>query len=88
MDVLENCSHSEIRDAWRDYQIDSKNRTARGRLAKPDAGALRAVILKKRPRPKVVERPPEPKEPRVTPEQAKAILEKAGFTPRRFGGAS
>jgi predicted RNA binding protein YcfA (HicA-like mRNA interferase family) len=89
MDVLENCSHSEIRDAWRDYQIDSKNRTARGRLAKPDAGALRAIILRKRPKPELVKVPePEPSGPRVTKEQAAKILEEAGFKPRKFGGAS
>lgn len=88
MDVLENCSHSEIRYAWRDYQIDPNNRTARGRLAKPDAGALRAIILSKRPRPKLVRQPlpPEPVKERCDPKTAQEICEAAGFTPKRFGG--
>ncbi|AHD02937.1 hypothetical protein [Leisingera methylohalidivorans] len=87
MDVLENCSHSEIRAAWRDYQTDPKNRTASGRLAKPDAGAIRAVILRKRPKPKVVpNQSAEPEEPRVSAERAEAIMREIGFTPRRFGG--
>lgn len=89
MDVLENCSHSEIRFAWRDYQLDPNNRTARGRLAKPDAGALRAIILSKRPRPALVRRPqpaPEPVKERCDPAVAQAICEAAGYTPKRFGG--
>ena len=87
VDVLENCSHSEIRAAWRDYQTDSRNRTARNRLAKPDAGAIRAIILRKRPLPKLVEPAPEvAKEPIVTAEEANEIMRKAGFKPRRFGG--
>ncbi len=85
--MLENCSHSEIRAAWRDYQTDSRNRTARNRLAKPDAGAIRAIILRKRPLPKLVEPAPEvAKEPIVTAEEANEIMRKAGFKPRRFGG--
>ena len=86
MDVLENCSHSEIRYAWRDYQIDPNNRTARGRLAKPDAGALRAIILSKRPRPQLVQ--PEPEPPRHAPpaEERRRVAEnvkQAGFAVRR-----
>lgn len=90
MDVLENCSHSEIRFAWRDYQTDQNNRTARGRLAKPDAGALLAIIYRKRPRPAVVRSQPapapEPEKERCDPEVAQAICEEAGYTPKRFGG--
>jgi hypothetical protein len=89
MDVLENCSHSEIRAAWRDYQTDANNRTARGRLAKPDAGAIRAIILRKRPKPRMVK--PVTEEPKLAPvsaERAAEIMEEIGFTPRRFGGAS
>lgn len=86
MDVLENCSHSEIRDVWRDYQTDPNNRTARGRLAKPDAGAIRSIVLRKRPKPQLVQPNPEaPKAPAVTAEQASKILKEAGFKPRRFG---
>ncbi|GAA6196676.1 hypothetical protein NBRC116598_21200 [Pseudophaeobacter arcticus] len=87
MDVLENCSHSEIRAAWRDYQTDANNRTARGRLAKPDAGAIRAIILSKRPKPRVVKPAKvEPKPEPVSAERAAEIMEEIGFTPRRFGG--
>jgi hypothetical protein len=49
MDVLENCSHSDIRDAWRDYQKRGP-RTQSGRLYKPDAGALFRIIEERRPR--------------------------------------
>ena len=88
MDVLENCSHSEIRFAWRDYQIDPNSRSARGRLVKPDAGALRHIILSKRPRPKVVHPAPEPEpvKERCDPKVAQSIVEAAGYTPKRFGG--
>lgn len=87
MDVLENCSHSEIREAWRDYQTDPANRTAKGRLAKPDAGAIRSIILRKRPKPKLVqpEQDEGPKEPRVTAAQAAQIIKEAGFDPTAGG---
>jgi len=88
VDVLENCNHSEIRAAWRDYQTDARNRTARNRLAKPDAGAILAIIMRKRPVPKLVTpEPSTPVEPPVTAEQASDIMRKAGFSPRCFGGA-
>lgn len=88
MDVLENCSHSEIRFAWRDYQLDQNSRTARGRLVKPDAGALRHIIMAKRPRPTIVHHQPapEPIKERCDPKTAQAIVEAAGYTPKRFGG--
>jgi hypothetical protein len=81
MDVLENCTHSEIRAAWRDYQCDDSNRSARGRLVKPDAGALRKIILRKRPKPQLVQPEPEQEEPRerVTAASAQRILEEAGM---------
>lgn len=86
MDVLENCSHSEIREAWRDYQTDPTNRTARGRLAKPDAGAIREIILRKRPKPQLVQPAPEkPSGPRVTAEQAQNIMREVGFDPTAGG---
>ena len=91
VDVLESCSHSEIRAAWRDYQTDSRNRTARGRLAKPDPGAIRAIIFGKRPKSKVVSDEQEdhetPKEPRMTGARAEEIMLEIGFKPRRFGGS-
>lgn len=88
MDVLENCSHSEIRFAWRDYQTDKNNRSARGRLVKPDAGALMGIIYNKRPAPQVVRSAPfvEPEKERCPPDVAQAITEAAGYTPKRFGG--
>lgn len=88
MDVLENCSHSEIRFAWRDYQIDPNSRSARGRLVKPDAGALRHIILSKRPRPKIVHHQPtpEPVKERCDPKVAQSIVEANGYAPKRFGG--
>ncbi len=88
MDVLENCSHSEIRDAWRDYQTDSNNRTARGRLAKPDAGAIRAIILRKRPKPKIVETPEPEREAKCSPEAAAEIMKGFPGAVKKFGGKS
>ena len=85
MDVLQNCSHSEIREAWADYQRDSDNRSTRGRLAKPDAGALYRIILRKRPKPKLVETPEEPRK-RISSERAAEIMREFGFRPKRFGG--
>ena len=86
MDVLQNCSESEIREAWADYQRDDQNRSARGRLAKPDAGALLRIILRKRPKPKLVETPEEPREPPCSPKRAAEIMQEIGFRPKRFGG--
>jgi hypothetical protein len=82
VDVLEQCSHSEIRYAWRDYQTDRKNRTERGRLAKPDAGALFRIILSKRtqaPSQKAVEKRETIAEDRVDPARAQQILDEEGF---------
>ena len=86
MDVLQNCSHSEIREAWADYQRDGDNRSARGRLVKPDAGALYRIILRKRPKPKLVEKPEEPREPPCSPEAAAKIMQEVGLRPKKFGG--
>lgn len=84
MDVLENCSHSEIRQAWTDYQ-KSGPRTATGKLYKPDAGALYRLILKARPKPQLVKEP-EPESTPATKEQAQQILADAGVTLNKFGG--
>ena len=85
MDVLQNCSQSEIREAWADYQRDGDNRSARGRLVKPDAGALYRIILRKRPKPKLVETPEEPREPPCSFERAAEIMQQVGFRPKGFG---
>lgn len=86
MDVLENFSHSDIRYAWRDYQNDKKNFTENGRLARPHAGALRLIILRKIPKPRIVETPEPEGDPPATKEEAAAIMEEYGYKPKRFGG--
>lgn len=85
MDVLENCSHSEIRKAWATYQRTGP-RTASGKLYKPDAGALWKIVQSMRPKPKPVETKPEPQRERVTAEAAQEILSRAGFKVNKFGG--
>jgi len=85
MDVLENCSHSEIRKAWATYQRTGP-RTAAGKLYKPDAGALWKIVQTMRPKPKPVETKPEPPRERISAEAAQEILSKAGFKVNRFGG--
>ena len=52
-DVLENCSHSEIRAAWAQYQRTGP-RSRRGTLIKPDAGAIYHLVLAARPKPTLV----------------------------------
>lgn len=88
MDVLENCAHSEIRNAWRKYQTNDNNRTRYGNLRRPDAGILRKIILEARPRPKVAYSapPPQPERTRCDAKTAQAICEAAGFTPKRMVG--
>jgi len=70
MDVLENCSHSEIRNAWASYQRTGP-RTQTGKLYKPDAGALYQIILRSRPRPR-----PGPEARPMTAEERKAAEER------------
>ena len=76
IDVLETCSHNEIRAAWTDYQR-SGPRNSTGRLLKPDAGALWRIVIASRPRPtprpitpQAIEQPRE----RVTRERALVIM--------------
>lgn len=86
MDVLENCSHSEIRKAWATYQRTGP-RTASGKLYKPDAGAIYKIVQQNRPKPRVVPTPePEREEPRVSAEAAQEILKEIGFKVNKFGG--
>jgi len=82
VDVLETCSHTEVRAAWAEYQR-SGPRNALGRLLKPDAGALWRIVMASRPRPKpapikaqIADAPRE----RVSPERARQIMREA------FGG--
>ena len=76
VDVLETCSHSEVRAAWAEYQR-SGPRNALGRLLKPDAGALWRIVMASRPKPKpapitaqIAEAPRE----RVSPERVREIM--------------
>lgn len=78
-DVLEPCTQDEIRRGWANYQI-SGPRTSTGRLYKPDAGAILALIWGARHR-EALARPQRPasapeEEPRiaVTPEQREQIM--------------
>lgn len=76
VDVLGGCSAAEIRAAWASYQR-SGPRTASGRLAKPDAGALWRIVVAARPKPKPVAVKPQPEDqPRkpITPERAREIM--------------
>jgi len=84
MDVLENCKHGEIRDAWATYQRAGP-RTQQGRLVRPDAGSLFRIAMAGRPKPPVAAPVPEkPAGPRCTPEAAARIVAEAGFSPRDF----
>jgi len=100
MDVLENCSHSEIRKAWATYQRTGP-RTQSGKLYKPDAGALYQIIFRSRPKPKVEESRPMTSDERKAlekqraearnfdPEKAakgNAILQEFGFSKKMPGG--
>lgn len=100
MDVLENCSHSEIRKAWANYQRTGP-RTQSGKLYKPDAGALYQIIMRARPKPQVVHSRPMTAEERKADEerrretrktnpdraaQAQAILEETGMAKRMEAG--
>ena len=77
-DVLENCKHSEIRQAWAEYQKMGP-RTKSGKLCKPDAGALYQIILRKRPKPALVKEPEPERPPRVTAQRKAEISAEAGF---------
>lgn len=85
MDVLQNCSHSEIRAAWADYQ-KSGPRTARGSLCKPDAGAIYHLILSKRPRPRVVMPAPVAQPEPMTRERYLEVCEELGIQMSEHGG--
>ena len=78
MDVLENCSHSEIRNAWAQY-LKAGPRTKAGRLYKPDPGAIYKIIMAARPKPTLVEPAPEPVKKIITADQARQISEEYGF---------
>lgn len=84
-DVLENCSHSEFRKAWVDYQKTGPRSTA-GKLYKPDAGAIYRLVVQSRPRPKLVQIPESKCGPRMTKEQAAAVLKDCGVKLNKSGG--
>lgn len=57
---------------------------------KPVPGEIYQLAAEAMPRPQIVRQapPPEPaRPPRVTAEQAEAIMKQAGFRPRKFGGS-
>lgn len=85
MDVLQNCSHSEIRTAWATYQQIGP-RAQNGSLRKPDAGAIYKIILKARPSPRPVENETEARPRRATQEEAAMILSEAGVRVNEHGG--
>lgn len=93
MDVLENCSHTEIREAWAAYQKNGA-RTERGRLYKPDAGALYRIIIAARPKPRVVQSARSAESERIpasTEARQRILMEVYGAdqppdpAPKRFG---
>ena len=76
IDMLETCSHSEVRAAWTEYQRYGP-RNSMGRLLKPDAGALWQIVMKSRPRPKpapIMPRIAEAPRIRMTAERAAEII--------------
>ena len=82
VDVLETCSHSEVRAAWAEYQR-SGPRNALGRLLKPDAGALWRIVMASRPKPKPAPIRPQVEEApreRMSPERVRQIMREV------FGG--
>lgn len=83
MDVLEPCSHSELREAWAVYQRTGP-RTEKGRLLKPDAGALYRIVMRRRPKPPAPRPAPAPPK-RMTGEEAKAVLKSAGVVLNQNG---
>lgn len=88
MDVLESCSHSEIRRAWATYQRNGP-RTQSGKLYKPDAGAIWKIVIEGRPKPKIVPTAPPPeREPGISlEEKARIVREMCGDdVPESLGG--
>jgi hypothetical protein len=75
IDVLETCSHNEVRAAWSEYQR-SGPRSGTGRLLKPDAGALWRIIVAARPKPRPVPMivHHEPDRPRISADRAREIM--------------
>ena len=78
-DVLEGIPREYLQRACIQYQRDEPRR-------KPTPGAIYQIARRLMPAPEVVETPePERGEP-CSPEVAQAIIEAAGFSPKRFGG--
>lgn len=79
LDVLRGISTHELRAAWADYQTTGP-RSASGRLARPDAGALYQRAMKARANAMIIDKahrlpPPEPPpRERVTDEARAAIM--------------
>jgi len=81
-DVLEGIPRDAIQKACLKYQRTEPRR-------KPTPGAIYALAREAMPRPVVVQPPqtePLPERIRCDPDVAQAIVEAAGYTPKRFGG--
>lgn len=80
-DVLEGMPEDAIQKACIQYQREEPRR-------KPTPGAIYAMAREHMPRPVVVhsEPIPEPVKERCDPKVAQAIIEAAGYAPKKFGG--
>lgn len=80
-DVLEGIPQEYIRKACLRYAREEPRR-------KPTPGAIYQMAREAMPRPKLVHRQPvpEPVRERVDAATAQAIVEAAGYAPKRFGG--
>lgn len=80
-DVLEGIPRAAIQKACLNYQRTEPRR-------KPTPGAIYALAREAMPRPSLVRAAPyvEPEKERCDPKVAQAIVEAAGYTPKRFGG--
>lgn len=80
-DVLEGLPRDVIQRACIQYQRDEPRR-------KPTPGAIYQVARALMPKPRPVERAPEPERDPVSKEAAQEILKAAGFRVNKFGGVS
>lgn len=89
VDVLQHVSHPELRDAWADYQR-SGPRSSKGRLLRPDAGALYALVVRARRRNAPLRPAQEPAsacQGHAPRKDAAEILAEIGFNVKRFSRA-
>lgn len=84
MDALQDYPLNEVQAACRTAVLSNPNKMPNEGHVKSEIMKARSVTVSKIPKVEHSEERP----PRVTKEQADAILKEAGFTPRRFGGAT